>query len=220
MENPNPREFQREQEIKYLLQGPDDYQKLAGPGGLSGLLGREHQENFYFDTPSLHLADHLTMLRIRTTSSGPARLTLKSGTEVEAGYFRSTEIEAVLSREVLKRVHREPGFLYHLDLKPVKELRARFGELPLVLVGELLNERCRFQSGGFLIELDRMTFPDGTQEFEVEVETRDPGLARAWLLEEFQRLGIRPEPGRQTKFERLVRKIKLPGQGRTESINS
>ena len=129
---------------------------------------------------------------------------------MEAGYFRSTEIESEIPPGWVQGILDVPGSLFGLDLPPVQEVRRLFGEPDLRIIGRLDNERSRFHGGGLTIEVDRMTFPDGSQEFEVEVETGDPGAARAWLLGEFLRLGVRHEPGRRTKFERLLRRIGAP----------
>jgi uncharacterized protein YjbK len=191
-----------ESEIKYLLAGPEDHRRLAGPGGLGEPRGTERQENFYLDTADSFLSGKRIMLRLRRLGTG-ALLTWKCGSEVEAGFFRSQEIEAPLSPEEAAAVLASPATLYRLRLPPVEELRSRFGEPPLGVMGSLVNERTSFQAERFLVELDRVTFPDGSQFFEVEVETEDPAAARAWLEELFRRLGINATPSRLTKLARL-----------------
>jgi membrane-bound lytic murein transglycosylase D len=97
------------------------------------------------------------MLRVRRSAGRPALLTLKSGTEVEAGYFRSEETEAVLDEGALPEVLARPASLWGLDLAPVAALRSRVGELPLQVIGRLLNERTSFRTEGWTVEVDRMT---------------------------------------------------------------
>jgi uncharacterized protein YjbK len=191
-----------ESEIKYLLQGAEDYRRLAGPGGLGEPRRTERQENFYLDTADGILSGKRIMLRLRRLSTA-AVLTWKRGAEVEAGFFRSQEIEGPLSLEEAAEVLAHPAALYHLPLPPVEETRARFGELTLQVVGSLVNERTFHQAPGFQVELDRVTFPDGSQFFEVEVETEDPSAARAWLEETFRSLGVNAAPSRMTKLARL-----------------
>jgi uncharacterized protein YjbK len=194
-----------ESEIKYKLAGSSDWRRLTGPGGLGTPLGAERQENIYLDTADLRLAGSLVMLRIRRRGGeGAPLLTWKSGTEVEAGFFRSTEVEAEIPPGKQAEVLAQPSLLYRLDLPPVAELRARFGEVPLLVQGSLATERARFQGDGFVVEVDRMSFPDGSEECEVEVETERPEEARAWLLREFRRVGVRAEPSSETKYARLL----------------
>lgn len=199
-----------EEELKYLLAGHEDLERLLGAGGLGGYLGTERQENLYFDTRNLRLLRGLAMLRARAVAGGKVSLTLKSGTELEAGYFSSEEVEADITGAILAELRRDPASMFRHDLAPVRALRARFGEPKLVLIGTLRNERARFLAQRFLVEVDRMTFPDGTEEYEVELETEERGAAREWLLGEFRRLGVRAEPGRETKLERLLRRHQSP----------
>ena len=194
----------REDEIKFRLAGAEDLRRLLA--GLPGPADVVAQENIYLDTADLRLAGRMAMLRIRV--SGPdARLTLKRGTEVEAGYFRSIEVEAALAAEVLEGILADPPSVWRLDLPPVGEARSLIGEAPLAVIGRLRNERSAFRAEGFRVEVDRMVFPDGSAEYEVELETAEPDRARRWLGGEFARLGVRAEPGRETKFERLLRKL-------------
>jgi len=194
-----------ESEIKYSLRGVEDHRKLVGPGGLQESRGLERQENYYLDTLDLRLSRERAMLRIRNLAQGGSLLTLKRGSEIEAGYFRSSELESPLPPGSLAGILESPPTLYQMDLAPVGELRSRFGELPLRVIGTLVNERRLFQSGGFLVEVDRISFPDGSEEYEVEVETETPAVARKWLESEFRRLGVNAAPSRETKFARLLR---------------
>jgi uncharacterized protein YjbK len=194
----------REDEIKFRLAGPEDLRRLLA--GLPGPAAVIAQENIYLDTADLGLARRLAMLRIRVAGQD-ARLTLKRGTEVEAGYFRSIEVEAALRAEVLAGILADPPTVWRLDLPPVREARSLIGEVPLAVIGKLRNERSAFRAEGFRVEVDRMVFPDGSEEYEVEMETAEPDRARRWLGGELARLGVRAEPGRETKFERLLRKM-------------
>ncbi|MGH9362465.1 MAG: CYTH domain-containing protein [Thermoanaerobaculia bacterium] len=193
-----------ESEIKYRLAEIDDYRKLTGPRGLEGAAGSDRQENLYLDTADLRISSGGAMLRVRRSGSG-AIVTFKAGAELEAGYFRSTEIEAPIDPPALSSILKHPSSLYRLPLAPAEILRARFGELSLEVVGTLTNDRSRFRAGAYLVEVDRLLFPDGSEEYEVEVETERPEEARAWLEAEFRRLSVRAAPSRQTKLARLLR---------------
>ncbi len=199
---------ERESEVKLALDGPRDIEKLLGPDGLAGPRRVEVQENLYFDTVDLVLARALAMLRLRLTAGKSPLLTLKCGTEVEAGFFRSVEIEAPVDAPVAEGLRRDPPAVYRLNLEPINFLRERHGVLPLAVIGSLHNERTSVAAGRFLVELDRIRFPDGSEEFEVEIETEEPVAALTWIEGEFRRLGVRASPGRETKFARLVRWLK------------
>ncbi len=195
----------RESEIKFALGGPRDFEKLSGPGGLEGPRRVEILENIYLDTVELSLARALVMLRLRFCAGKSPLITLKCGTEVEAGFFRSVEVESTVATPVAEGLRRDPTSIYGLELEPVAYLREHSGVLPLTVIGSLRNERTSITAGRFLVELDRIGFPDGSEEFELEIETEDSASARDWVEGEFRRLDVRASPGRETKFARLVR---------------
>lgn len=194
----------REDELKYGLAGPEDHRRLMAPGGIGTETAVERLVNHYLDTADLQLSAAGAMLRLRIDPSGAGLLTLKRGAEAEPGFFRSSETEAELPPQAAARVLAAPEEVYRLDAPPVKELRQLFGEPPLRVIGTLATERRTLQGGGFRLELDRITFPDGSEEHELEVETDRPAAARAWLEAEFRRLGVRASPSRLTKLARLV----------------
>ena len=194
---------QTESEIKYTLPAREDFDRLAGTDGFTGHVRVDLLTNHYFDTQELLVSRSMSMLRLRC-STELALLTLKVGSEIETGYFRSLEVEAPLDLTLAQRILRDPKTLDALDLEPLREFRVRFGRLSLLCVGSMENERALYRAGSFLVEVDRMVFPDGTEAYEVEIETEEPDRARAWLEGELRRLGVRAQPSRITKFGRLV----------------
>ncbi len=197
-----------ENEIKFelpdresFLRLRDHFQRLSKKPAAT-----ENQLNHYLDTADLRLSRALVMLRLR---DGKEKiLTLKSGTRVEEGHFRARELEAALSEEEFRRVLEDPHSLYRLDLQPVAVLRREFGELPLRKIGSLANTRTRLEVEEHTVELDRMEFPGGREEYELEIEAEDSDKARAWCHKHFQTLGLTPRPSTETKFQRLLRKIR------------
>src|SRR5262249_24104274 len=137
------------------------------------------QLNYYFDTEDLKLARSRAMLRIR--SAGDCVLTLKCGPEGRPGYFDSLELEAEIRQGALAAPLRKPGWILDLLLPPIEELKRRFGRLEVSLLGTLQNERVRRTIDGLVLEVDRITFPDGSEIFELEIETDDILRAEAWV---------------------------------------
>ena len=82
----------------------------------------------------------------------------------------------------------------------------RFGVLDLGIAGTLENERTTFRGNDYTVELDRMRFADGGEEFELEVESDDPDGARAWCGEILAALGIELRASTETKYERVLRR--------------
>ncbi|MBN1421631.1 MAG: hypothetical protein JXP34_22855, partial [Planctomycetes bacterium] len=63
---------------------------------------------------------------------------------------------------------------------------------------------------GLALELDRIIYPDGHEEYEIEIETEDPGPAADRLAALLRDLGIEAIPERRTKLERLLVRLRGP----------
>ncbi len=174
---------------------------------------RLEQVNHYFDTRELLLTRSGIMLRLRVTDGRP-ELTLKIGGELEEGHFRARELEETVSPARAAELLEQPARVHDLDLEPVRILREELGAPPLEVIGELRNERTVFTVDGYLVELDRMRFGDGGEEYEMEVESGRPAAARAWCTRWLEAAGIRVTLSRETKSQRLLRRaglLKSPG---------
>lgn len=192
----------RECELKLCVESREGYLDLreADRWGSRGTPVR--QVNYYFDTEDLSLGSQRMMLRVR--DAGRCILTLKCGREASPGNFDSAEFEVEIPRQRLEAALERPDSLLDPELSPVAELLARVGRLDLRLAGRLVNERVCREVDGWKLEVDRLTFPDGSESYELELETEDVDRARAWLEEELDARGIAHRPQRFTKFERLL----------------
>ncbi|HVR74116.1 MAG TPA: CYTH domain-containing protein [Planctomycetota bacterium] len=203
----------RERELKFRIPGREDWLSLReDPGrGEKGTVRR--QVNHYFDAPDGRLIRARAMLRLRretdtdaATERPRAILTFKQGAEERPGLFDSREVEEEIGDAAAADLLERPESMLGLETRPVAELVRRFGRLPLVLLGSLENERVERRSGAFVLEVDRLVFPDGTEAYELEIEVESIEAERlahaavARLREE----GLVLEPERLTKLERLL----------------
>ena len=194
----------RERELKYRIGSREDFLSLrdAPDWGERGAVLA--QLNYYFDTADLTLARSRAMLRIRT--AGDCVLTLKCGVEARPGYFDSLELEAEISEGSIAALLQKPATLLDLLLPPIEELKRRFGRLEVSLLGRLHNERVRRTIDGLVLEVDRVTFPDGSELFELEIETDEILRAEAWVDSRLISHGLRLAPQRLTKLEELLKR--------------
>jgi uncharacterized protein YjbK len=199
-----------EQELKIRLTGRDDYERLErrlGPA-LRGL----EQLNAYLDTPALELRARRIMARIRQLADGePLRMTVKWGATRQDGYFQAEEVErdlqavtpelAIASGEAARTLHELCPEARGLDLGGLR------------LLGCLRNRRKLYVLDGFELELDHSTYPDGAEDYELELETaeREAAVQRVTLL--LQEAGARGEPQTLTKFERFLSHLEPSGTG-------
>lgn len=190
----------RELELKFRLPRRADFLKLRdGPEWGERLVPRR-QVNHYFDTADGRFARSRILLRIRREPGGDV-MTLKCGEEKSPGVFDSLELEQDLDATTLQAALERPDVLWELQVPPVEELRRRVGAPPLVSVGFLENERVERRVGGRRLEVDRMTFADGRELHELELETEDAGEEAAWVRREIAGRGILLVPERRTKLE-------------------
>lgn len=159
-------------------------------------------ENHYLDTADGVLVSQRVLLRIRRADR--YILGLKIGAEPRPGFFDSIEIETEIAPEVARRVLAKPGEVYRLDAPPIAALRERFEVLPLEALGCLTVERTTKSISGRWLEFDRLVFPDGSERFELEIETHRPKTDARWLRETLEDLGVPVEPQRRTKLEQFV----------------
>ena len=208
----------RERELKLRLPSLEAFVCLRDDPAWGSRASTERQVSHYFDTSEHLLALSRALIRIR---EGATRvLAFKHGEERRPGFFDSVEIEAEVGEEVLAAALAEPRSLLEVGAAPVTELKKRFGVLPLAWTGSLENERARrtIEPGRairgstrpLVLEIDRVVFPDGFEEHELEIELDegdDAGAIQAWILEALRARGMAAEPERLTKLERLLRRL-------------
>lgn len=195
-----------ENEIKLEVSSGEDFRRILE--FFSACATEESRDvlvNYYLDTENLALAKQLIMIRVRSAKKN--FLTFKNGTQIEDGYFRSTEIEVELDALQLDEALANPCVLFEWNVEPIQELERQIGRVELELIGKLENERTRLRVDDHLVELDRMRFPDLSEEYEIELESERPEEAREWCLTRLSKLGVEVSPSTRTKFHRLLGKM-------------
>ena len=171
-----------ERELKFLLSA-SDYEALRSFAGPSATQLEQH--NHYFDSRERVLRDHAgASLRIR--GEGPPwawELTLKVGTRVDQGYFEAHEWNEALAEDQAHALV-EGGAAWPWESEPLRHFERLFGQRQLVRLGSVENVRIRVPLfGDEVAELDKTRFPDGSVDYELEIETEDPRAVRGFLSE-------------------------------------
>lgn len=194
----------REKELKLDLVRREDYLKLISATILGVPDSTERQVNHYFDSSDFFLAERGAMIRLRLARV--LTLTFKHGRETRdgSGYFDCVELETEVPRELLEEALQRPTVLAEHASPPAAALRRRFGALPLVYHGSVRNERLEYCSLSYPLVVDRVTFPDGGEAYELEIETEDQEGARRWIEGELRSRRIAFKPQHLTKLELLL----------------
>jgi uncharacterized protein YjbK len=188
-----------EKELKLRLPTHEDYTRLLrrlGPVERS-----TRQRNDYLDTDGDELRRRRIMVRFRDEGGGLV-LTVKWKAVQREGYFQAEEEEAGLKA-------RSPSEALR-DGEAARALAALCPELrevdlsTLRVLGSIHNLRQRFRLEDFDLELDHSTYPNGAEDYELEVETLRPEAARELVERLLQDSGARCEPQSLTKYERFL----------------
>lgn len=190
-----------ERELKLKLPDRVAYDRLAEALGLE--VRREHQVNCFLDTVNRDVQrSGKSVLRVRE-QEGQSIVTFKLGRSQREGYFQAEEIESEVSAELAALLRRGELPVEALELAPFRRLVEVFGaQERLVPQGSMRNLRRVFPLiEQDEVELDETTFPDGSVDFEVEVETSQPGK----VLQALAVLGFGDlEPQEKTKYARFL----------------
>lgn len=191
-----------EKEIKIHLLSQEDYQKVIN--NLTGLINTEEQINYYFDTSNHNLRDNHIMLRLRKKGDKNI-LTFKRGISLENGYFQAEEKEVVISNENASNIFKNPAVLKNYFDAPIlsKPVCAS-----LKLLGNIKTIRSRYHFQDFIIEIDKITFPNENEDYEIEIETDNPGKARIIIFLFLDSYNIKYMAQKYTKYERFLENLK------------
>jgi uncharacterized protein YjbK len=180
--------------------------RLASRADLDRLLARLPaprrwglQLNLYLDTPDGTLAANGMSLRLRVTPDH-ARLTLKVGRGVDGCTFRCIEIEEAIDRGAAIAWIQGTG---PLPLGAAFDEAARHLNAAALVAGNWsLTHRALCDTDGMTVEVDETLFPDGSRDWEVEVEHPDPDAALAVVRRFADLAGVALAPQTRTKQAR------------------
>lgn len=137
-------------------------------------------------------------------------MTLKRRVSVSDGVFVAHEMESYLPPEDWEEVRAGARDLLSLSCDGLQTIRD-LGVSQLQLRGTMVNLRRKISLGGFILEVDQTTFPNGVIESEIEVETERPEEARAMLEEVARTAGITLRLQTRGKYGRLLEHLKGNG---------
>lgn len=163
---------QFEQELKFRIAGLDDFNRVLE--FLGPVVQTVRQVNHYFCADDQPPGSGWS-LRLRRKDHD-YELTLKSNRRFVDGYFEADEVNAAIPPELAQYFLETPDWQdAHWQLAPLAQLRAQFGVQRLRLLGSSQNvrHRCSERPWG-TPELDVTGFPDGSTDYELEVETTVP----------------------------------------------
>lgn len=192
----------QEIELKVRLVGRGDYERLCARLGEPD--ETREQVNHYFRSADGRIPGDQGVIRIRV-EGGRAVLTVKLGGWVTDGLVRAREIEEAWQGDPDALPPPSEAF-WQGGYRGMAALEARFGRrFGLVWAGAMHNRRRVHRTGdGLCLELDASRYPDGEEDFEVEVETPDPEGVRSRLLALLDAAGVRHAPQTRTKYQRFL----------------
>ena len=204
-----------ERELKMALDGPTDLARILTR--LPEPADTVEQHNHYFVDPQRRLSSIGMMVRVREERSEGAPsprqviLTLKRRVSATDGFFVAHEVERSLDPEDWEEVRSGAQDLLSLSCDALQTIRD-LGASRLELRGTMVNLRRKIHLGGFVLEVDRTTFPNDVVESEIEVETDRPEEARALLEEAARDAGITLRVQTRGKYGRLLEHLKRSGR--------
>lgn len=141
------------------------------------------QVNHYLDDAYGALSEARIMLRVRVASvDGKARpivVTAKRRREISDGVFVADEYEQTLTAAQWQAVLSGQTQLSEIAGEAIDWLNGQVDVWRLAPFGQMTNRRVVVEHAGLVLEVDRTSFPDGSVDAEVEVETAEPERARA-----------------------------------------
>lgn len=201
-----------EKEVKLAIKNIADHKRLIA--ALPKPETRFTQTNIYLDDKERRLKKHSLMLRAREIQfppgspivDPPVTLTAKRRREQKDGLFISDEYNQVISMEEWENFQERRDETL-LEGKVINFIRSitEFG--PLEIIGSMKNERYQVRSDLYILEIDLTTFPDGTQEAEIECESPWLDKAKAHIEHLCRQLEIEISPQTKSKYVRFLERL-------------
>lgn len=142
------------------------------------------QENYYFDTPNWDLKNHNIGLRIRIfTDHAEQTMKVPDTRPVQKKFHEVIEINDNLTltkaRELVKQAQEGQSFIFSGNVG--QYLQEHFTDLQKHLVLFTWSKTRRILANGpqdCELTLDKTSYPDQYQDFELEIENTDPNLIK------------------------------------------
>ena len=191
----------QEIELKLRLEGRAQYDKLCREMGTPA--DAWEQINHYFRSEDGRIPGEEGVIRIRL-ERGKAVFTVKWG-NLKDGLASAQEYEEPW-RGPQEEMPPPSIAMWDAGHAGLQALEQRFGKrFPLVWVGKMINQRRLYRTAdGLCMEVDASRYPDGEEDYEVEVETDDPEQDRGLLEALLDRLGVHFVPQPATKYQRFL----------------
>lgn len=168
-----------EQELKLALERPADLERLLA--ALPEPRAIIRQFNHYMVCPQGLTAMAKVMVRLRVQERDEvttACLTLKRRVRAQDGVFLSWELEETFPMGDAQTVLGGHQDLMEIPHEGTRWLAQELQVRSLRPQGSLTNVRHVIDYQGYILEVDRSEFPDGSVDVEIEIETEDPEGAR------------------------------------------
>ena len=164
------------------------------------------QVNHYFRSEDGAIPGEEGVIRIRL-EKGRAVFTVKLGA-LEGGLATAQEYEEAWQGPQ-QEMPPPSSAMWDAGHSGLRALEEKFGRrFPLVWVGRMVNRRRLYETAeGLCVEVDASKYPDGEEDYEVEVETDDPERDRGLLEALLTGMGIRFSPQPATKYQRFLRHL-------------
>jgi inorganic triphosphatase YgiF len=200
-------------EIKVRLASFMDYLKLVGY--LGQIEAEDHHINGFFDSEDRQLAKGGWALRVRAEDHRGI-VTIKSIARESGAAVIRQEIEAEIPRSQALDVLSLRQDVLSLELIPIQFIKGKFPQAQLAKLIQFENTRqkklFRIADFNYLLEIDTTKYNDGSVEYELEVELKNPALietVEAHLRKLFQTLEIPFERQPDSKFARALHKARI-----------
>ncbi|WP_047150707.1 CYTH domain-containing protein [Aneurinibacillus tyrosinisolvens] len=158
----------KERELKLLLE-QETYEGMLR--NAAEVLAPLEQTNYYFDTPDFRLGKSGIMLRIRKENADWI-LCQKIKENVTSTFLSSIEMEQPVTEEIFEACKQQAGEM--IPLLPEKGQQAvtnLISPSELGFRGSLSNKRYPIKLiDDYVFELDHTLFPDGNEQYELEIE--------------------------------------------------
>lgn len=202
-------DHQLEIEIKLKLGSFPDYLKMVG--FLGNPDAEEHQVNAFFDSEDTLLLQAGWGLRVRADNDR-GLVTLKRTTgEDQAMAIVRQELESEIPRGVAREIIDLHAEVDSLDCAPLEIVQEKFPDIQLRRIARFENKRLRKQHRigdyQYTLELDRTEYPDGSSDYELEMElerAEQIDVVTNSLKRLFESLNIPFEHQGLTKLERAL----------------